>query len=103
MDLGASRSGARLGPEMLRMAGLIGRINALGLEVRERADIVVAPEDSSVNGGPGHPKHVQTIVNASAAIADAVEAALRTGTFPVVVGGDHSMAAGVMAGIARVL
>ncbi|MGI8735837.1 MAG: arginase [Candidatus Eremiobacter antarcticus] len=102
MDLGASRSGARLGPEMLRMAGLISRIKALGLQVRECADIVVAPEDS-VDGGPGRPKHVQAIVNASSAIADAVEAALRTDTFPVVVGGDHSMAAGVMAGIARVL
>lgn len=84
------------------MAGLSSRINALGLEVRERADIFVAPESPAVSGGPGSPKHVAAIVNASSAIADAVEDALRTDTFPVVVGGDHSMAAGVLAGVARV-
>src|SRR5579872_1053963 len=102
LELGASRRGARLGPQVLRTAGLAHEVQKLGFQVLDRGDIGVELQSNDEVGGPGHPKHVSAIRAVCLAIADAVEDALRRDTFPVVLGGDHSMAIGVLAGVARV-
>ena len=102
LELGASRRGARLGPQVMRTAGIAHQIQQLGYRVVDQGDITVNLEDDEESGGPGHPKHVAAIRDICLAIAGAVEAALRQDSFPVVLGGDHSMAIGVLAGVARV-
>ena len=102
LELGASRPGARLGPQIIRTAGVAEQIRALGYTVEDAGDVEVPQTGDGVMGGPGRPKNVQAILAASRAIAGAVERAVRQGAFPVVVGGDHAMAVGVIAGIARV-
>ena len=87
---------------MLRMAGVRRQLEALGFAVEDTGDIAIPATVSEAAGGPGHPKNVEAIVAASRAIADAVEVALRKDSYPVVLGGDHSMATGVIAGVARV-
>ncbi len=102
LELGASRRGARLGPHVLRTAGIVQQVQDLGYTVDDAGDIAAPTSAEDVAGGPGRPRNVQPIVTVSRAIADAVEKAMRAGSFPVVVGGDHSMAIGVIAGVARV-
>jgi arginase len=77
-------------------------MQALGYTVHDFGDVPVPVATDDVTGGPGHPKNVQPILAVSRVIADAVEQTMRRDSFPVVVGGDHSMAIGVIAGVARV-
>jgi arginase len=102
LELGASRRGARLGPQVMRTAGIAAHLEKLGYAVNDFGDIDVPTATDDGSGGPGHPKNVQPILAASRVIADAVETTMRNRAFPVVLGGDHSMAIGVIAGIARV-
>ncbi|MDQ6767871.1 MAG: arginase [Candidatus Eremiobacteraeota bacterium] len=101
LELGASRRGARLGPQALRAAGLAQQLQRLGHEVKDLGDVAVVGTEDKIVGGPGHPKNVHAILAVSRAIADTVEQAIRGDGFPVVLGGDHSMAIGVIAGLAR--
>lgn len=101
LELGASRRGARLGPQVLRTAGLAHQLQALGLTVRDLGDVAVEANAEDSEGGPGHPKNVVAIRDVCKRIADAVEQALRQDTFPIILGGDHSLAIGAIAGVAR--
>ncbi|MCI0341705.1 MAG: arginase [Planctomycetales bacterium] len=101
MDLGAGRRGVDMGPSAIRIAGLHDRLRALGHEVRDLGDVDCAiPETRQVRD----PKlrFLDEIVESCEALAKVVEKAVREGSFPVVLGGDHSIAMGTLAGIARV-
>lgn len=102
LELGASRRGARLGPQALRTAGLAQQLESLGYAVSDFGDVAVLGKSGDSSGGPGHPKNVRAVRDANREIANAVEAAMREGSYPAVIGGDHSMAVGVIAGIARI-
>lgn len=102
LELGASQPGARQGPRALRAAGLASQLERLGYRVVDRGDIPIDLERTELAGGPGHPKHLAAIRDICATVADAVEEALRLDSFPVLLGGDHSLAIGALAGIARV-
>jgi arginase len=102
LELGASRRGARLGPQVLRTAGLAHKLEQLAYTVSDAGDISIPSAPQSPDGGPGKPKNVPAIREVSRAIADAVERTLRDGAYPVIIGGDHSMAVGAIAGVARV-
>ncbi len=86
----------------MRTAGIVQQLQSLDYAVDDKGDIPMTATVDEVAGGPGHPRNVQPIVTVSRAIADAVEQAMRASTFPVVIGGDHSMAIGTIAGLARV-
>ena len=101
IDVGASKRGARLGPAAIRAAGLRARIEALGYTVRDVGDVWQQP-DGTVDGDGANPHFLALIKSASAALADAVERSLRSGALPIVLGGDHSLAIGTLAGSARV-
>ncbi len=101
-DLGASRRGARFGPHALRTAGLAAQLESLGYAVSDFGDIEVSQPESDPAGGPGQPKNVRAVRDANRQIATAVEAAMREQSYPILLGGDHSMAIGALAGVARV-
>jgi arginase len=99
MDLGQSRRGVDMGPSALRVAGLKARIKQLGHTVEDIGNLEVKqPEEMQV--GEKRAKYLQEIAETCQDIAKAVQESLAEGFFPLVLGGDHSIAAGVAAGVA---
>ncbi len=99
LDFGASRHGSDMGPSAIRLAGLKGRLEALGHRtVRHEFSIRAAPQEYENAGNP-KAKYLLPIANACAALAEKVEAAAECGDFPLALGGDHSIALGTIAGM----
>ena len=99
MDLGASRRGVDMGPSALRVAGLQARIKQLGLQVEDIGNISVKqPEEMSY--GEKRAKYLAEIADACKDLAAIVEKTLDENMTPVVLGGDHSIAAGSLSGVA---
>jgi arginase len=99
MDLGASRRGVDMGPSALRVAGLQARIKQLGYQVEDIGNISVKqPEEMSY--GEKRAKYLAEIADACKDLATIVEKTLDENMTPVVLGGDHSIAAGSLSGVA---
>ncbi|GCE47768.1 arginase [Thermosporothrix hazakensis] len=101
MDLGADRRGVDIGPSAIRYAALNEQLRRLGYSVHDIGNIhIPQPESRPV----GHPKlkYLEPIVQASEELADTVEQALQDGEFPLILGGDHSIALGSISGVASV-
>jgi arginase len=97
MDLGQSRRGVDMGPSALRGAGLQARIKQLGDTVEDIGNLEVKqPEEMQV--GEKRAKYLQEIAETCKDLAVTVEKSLGEGFLPLVLGGDHSIAAGVAAG-----
>ena len=93
LDLGAARRGVDMGPSAVRVAGLEARLEALGHEVRDGGNISVAvAETKSV--GEASARYLKEITETCSRAAEMVEKALSEGMTPVILGGDHSVAAG---------
>ncbi len=99
MDLGASRRGVDMGPSALRVAGLQARIKQLGHHVEDIGNISVKqPEEMSY--GEKRAKYVAEIADTCKDLGLAVQKSLEDGCMPLVLGGDHSIAAGSISGVA---
>ena len=99
MDLGASRRGVDMGPSALRVAGLQARIKQLGHQVEDIGNISVKqPEEMSY--GEKRAKYLAEIADACKDLGEMVEKTLAENMVPVVLGGDHSIAAGTLSGVA---
>jgi arginase len=99
MDLGQSRRGVDMGPSALRVAGLQARIKQLGHQVEDIGNIQVKQAEE-MSYGEKRAKYLQEISETCKDIAATTEKSLSEGFLPVVLGGDHSIAAGVAAGVA---
>ena len=98
MDLGASRRGVDMGPSALRVAGLHARIKQLNYQVEDLGNISVKqPEEMPV--GEKRAKYLAEIAEACKDLAEATEKSLEEGFFPLVLGGDHSIAVGTVSGV----
>lgn len=100
MDLGAGRRGVDMGPSAVRLAGLNDKLTSLGYEVEDLGNITV-PQPESVGVGPHKARYLEPISEACTQLAGRVEASADKGHFPIVLGGDHSIAAGTVSGMAR--
>ena len=105
MDLGGFRRGVDMGPSAIRYAGLRARLVALGYRVRDRGNVAVADRDEdrdvSHPHGARQAHHADEIVRAAEELAAVVADIARGGAIPVVLGGDHSIGMGTIAGLAR--
>lgn len=101
MDLGASRRGTDLGPSALRVAGVGAALRALGFEVQREQDIPVPAMETREGYGADSARFRDEILQVCSDLADHVDTALEEGTTPLVYGGDHSIAMGTVAGVAR--
>ncbi len=98
MDLGADRRGVDMGPSAVRVAALNERLAALGYEVTDAGNIAVHnPEMLPIRDLKL--KYLPEIVAASETLAERVNAALENGSIPIILGGDHSIAVGSVAGL----
>jgi arginase len=100
LDLGQGRRGVDMGPSAMRYADLRGRLEALGFRVRDDGNID-APDMASIEQGDPRAKYLAEILRYNVRLADAIEDTVRAGEFPLVLGGDHSLAIGVLGGLAR--
>ena len=98
MDLGASRRGVDMGPSALRVAGLQARLKQLGHQVEDIGNIPVKQAEEQ-HYGEHHAKYLNEIAETSRGLAEIVENSLNEGFLPLVLGGDHSIAVGTMAGV----
>jgi arginase len=101
LDLGAGRRGVDMGPSAVRVAGLGGRLTALGYEVTDLGNVPVAQPESVDDPGPGDAKYLPQIAACCERLGQLVAQALLDGKTPLVLGGDHSIAAGTVAGVSR--
>jgi arginase len=98
MDLGQSRRGVDMGPSALRGAGLQSAIKKLGHTVEDIGNLEVKqPEEMPV--GEKRAKYLQEIAETCMDVARVVEKSLTENFLPLVLGGDHSIAAGAAAGV----
>ena len=95
---GADMAGVELGPAVLRVAGLDQRIAKLGYGVRDLGDLRLEQTHKSVKTND-RLKHLPEIASACEQLAVAVRNVLAAGECPIILGGDHSIAIGSVAGV----
>lgn len=100
LDLGQARRGVDMGPSAVRVAGLEARLEALGHVVEDSGNVTVAMAELKKEGDP-HAKYLKEITATCTKSAELVVKALEAGKVPMVLGGDHSVAAGTVSGVAE--
>jgi arginase len=99
MDLGAGRRGVDMGPSAIRIAGLNQRLRDLGHTVIDEGDLDIRiPEQLKV--GDPQTRYLAEIAGANRMLAERVRRVVARGHFPLVLGGDHSIAVGTVSGLA---
>lgn len=100
LDLGQGRRGVDMGPSAMRVAGLQAKLEALGYYVTDRGNVPVAVAETR-DLGDEHARFLKEIAHCAELTADCVQQSLARGAIPIVLGGDHSVAAGTVAGVAN--
>ena len=96
MDMGASKRGVSMGPAAIRYGGLVEGLEKLGYDVKDLGDILPLPE------GKSSPKlrNYEQVIDINKKLYHAVSEILERGSFPIVLGGDHSISAGSISAVA---
>lgn len=97
-DYGQSKRGVDIGPSAIRYAGVVEKLQGIGHFVRDEGDI-------RMNAKQEHPSNVKLlnlmeVVEISTLLAKKVQNVTKQHRFPLVLGGDHSVAIGTLAGLA---
>lgn len=99
LDLGASRRGTDAGPSAFRIAGLSRAVKRLGYELTAETDIPV-PSMETRQAKDAKARFKDEILTVCEGLAEATRDTLQRGEFPLVIGGDHSIAMGTISGLA---
>lgn len=99
LDHGAGRRGVGMGPSALRVGGLHQALHALGYGVTDCGDLDIAAAET-LSPGDHQARYLTLIAVVCAQVCQQVNAVLQAGSFPLVIGGDHSVAIGTLSGIA---
>ena len=100
LDLGQSRRGVDMGPSAVRVAGLESKLEALGYLVEDKGNVPVALAETKSSGDP-NAKYLKEIADTCSKEAELVIQTLEAGKIPLVLGGDHSIAAGTISGVSE--
>ena len=98
LDLGAGRRGVDMGPSAFRVADIHQRVRELGYDVEDAGDIEVCVAETRDPGDP-RLKYLKEIRETCEKLRDRVRDVARAGRIPIVLGGDHSLAMGSIAGM----
>lgn len=101
MDLGQMRRGVDMGPSAIRYGGLQERLTNLGWTVQDHGDILVDMRENAESSTAGNLKNLSSVVKASELLAQKTDETIADDSFPLVLGGDHSIALGTLAGVAK--
>jgi arginase len=102
LDLGGNRRGVDMGPSAFRIAGLGERLTSLGFSVVDAGDLVAPIPEIKSSGDPAK-KYIREIARVCEKLYKTSLGALEKGALPLVLGGDHSLAAGSVAATADYL
>jgi arginase len=100
LDLGAGRRGVDMGPSAIRYAGLDDRLANLGYDIDDRGNVGTAVAEA-IDAGDEQARFLPQIKETCRHIADLVADAAASGSTPLVLGGDHSVALGSLGGLHR--
>ena len=100
VDLGAGRRGVDMGPSAIRYAHLNQGLESLGYAVEDRGNVEVPIAERCAITEPKL-KYLDCIVPMARRVAGAVATSIQAGSFPLVLGGDHSLSLGSIRGAAR--
>jgi arginase len=100
LDLGANRRGVDMGPSAIRVANLGPRLASLGYQIEDWGNVAVEQPERAPQG-PANARYLPQIAETCRRLARAVEQAMARGQIPLVLGGDHSVAIGTIAGVSR--
>src|SRR6201981_2841423 len=100
LDTGKSRRAFDMGPSAVRVAALEARLEAVGHNVEDGGNVAVAIPEQKKEGA-AHAKYLKEITATCTKSAELVLKTLESGKVPLVLGGDHSVAAGTVAGVAE--
>ncbi len=98
-DIGAGARGGSMGPEALRVAGLSQALKRLGHQVEDRGNLS-GPENPELPPVDGY-RHLPEVSHWCHKVRDGVYQAMVDDRFPILLGGDHCLAIGSVAGVAR--
>jgi arginase len=100
LDLGSGRRGVDMGPSAIRYGGLSEALDRLGHPMTDRGN-VLAPTVERLDQGDPSARYWDAIKRTCEELAQEVTEIVGEGGFPLVLGGDHSIAIGTLAGLAR--
>ena len=100
MDLGGGRRGVDMGPSAIRYSGVGEKLKAMGYQVSDDGDVAVPVAEQRDPGDP-RAKYLSEIARACNRLRVRVKRSLENDEVPIVIGGDHSIAAGTVAGVAE--
>ncbi len=98
LDLAAGTPGVSLGPAAIRYAGVTERLENIGYDVADKGDIVAVKPVSPISEGTNL-KNLDEVARVNTELCKRVSDAMAEGRFPLVLGGDHSVAIGTIAGV----
>lgn len=98
LDLGQNRRGVDMGPSAIRYAGIIKRLESMGHEVTDRGNIRVDAREVEEKKDLKL-KNLDEVLQANEALAKQVANIVQADQFPLILGGDHSIAIGTLAGL----
>ena len=98
-DVGASDRGASMGPEALRVAGLVSALTGRGLDVRDCGNLSGPPNPG--RAAVGGYRHLAEVAAWNREVHGAVHRELASDRMPILLGGDHSLSIGSISAVAR--
>lgn len=100
MDLGQMRRGVDMGPSAIRYAGVNERLKCLFEEIHDQGDIAIGRPEVQIDPN-SNLRNLHLIAEKTEMLAEKVDQAIKDGSFPLVLGGDHSIAIGTLAGVSK--
>ena len=97
IDFGASEKGVAMGPLAIRYAGIKPRLRAMGYSIHDKGDIIPPEDGMSLR----NMIRFEQVNATNKQLYDEVTETLENGRIPLVLGGDHSVAAGSVSAVAR--
>ncbi|MFC0274783.1 arginase [Metabacillus herbersteinensis] len=102
MDLGQMRRGVDMGPSAIRYAGVVERLERLNLNIHDLGDIEIGrPGKTEEKSEGSNLRYLKAVAEGNKKLAEVVDHTIEGGSFPLVLGGDHSIAIGTLAGVAK--
>lgn len=98
IDLGAGTPGVSLGPSAIRYAGVTEKLSKIGYDVKDEGDILANKPISPLTDGIKL-RYLDEVARVNTELCNKVSHAINKGRFPLVLGGDHSIAIGTIAGV----
>ncbi|WP_163102525.1 arginase [Peribacillus alkalitolerans] len=99
MDLGQTRRGVDMGPSAIRYAGIVERLEALHYDIEDLGDISIGQAERAST--ELKLRNLKSVAEGNTKLAEQVDQVISNGSFPLVLGGDHSIAIGTIAGVAK--